>query len=84
MGKPATRCVALPPEYIGRVEGTWRTETSKYPEEKKTIVIPSVAASESGAAQTARVFLCGVVGLLTWELPNHLLTEWHGKASHRW
>ena len=28
------------------------TETSKYPEEEKTKVIPSVAASERGLAQT--------------------------------
>ena len=26
---------SLPAEHIGRVEGTWGTETSKYPEEKK-------------------------------------------------
>ena len=31
---------------------TRRTETSKYPEEKKTIVIPVVVASELGIAQT--------------------------------
>ena len=31
---------------------TRRTETSKYPEEEKTIVIPVVAASEMGIAQT--------------------------------
>ena len=31
---------------------TRRTETSKYPEEEKTIVIPVVAASELGIAQT--------------------------------
>ena len=31
---------------------TRRTETSKYPEEEKTIVIPLVAASELGIAQT--------------------------------
>ena len=31
---------------------TRRTETSKYPEEKKTIVIPLVVASERGIAQT--------------------------------
>ena len=31
------------------------TETSKYPEEEKTTVIPRVAASESGGAQTVRV-----------------------------
>lgn len=29
---------------------TGRTETSKYPEEKKSTEIPSVAASESGVA----------------------------------
>ena len=31
------------------------TETSKYPQEEKTTVIPRVAASESGGAQTAGV-----------------------------
>ena len=31
------------------------TETSQYPQEKKTTVIPRVAASESGVAQTAGV-----------------------------
>ncbi len=31
---------------------TRRTETSKYPEEEKTIVIPRVVASEIGLAQT--------------------------------
>ncbi len=31
---------------------TRRTETSKYPEEKKTIVIPLVVAIERGIAQT--------------------------------
>ena len=31
---------------------TRRTETSKYPQEKKSIEIPSVAASERGSAQT--------------------------------
>jgi hypothetical protein len=31
------------------------TETSKYPEEKKTIVIPQVVASERGVAQTVVV-----------------------------
>ena len=35
MGKPSASNVALlPPEYIGRVEGTRGTETSKYPEEE--------------------------------------------------
>jgi hypothetical protein len=36
---------------IGRKQ-TRRTETSKYPEDKKTIVIPLVVASERGTAQT--------------------------------
>ena len=34
------------------VEQTRGTETSKYPEEKKTKVIPLVVASERGLAQT--------------------------------
>ena len=33
---------------------TRRTETSKYPEEEKTIVIALVAASERALAQTIR------------------------------
>lgn len=38
---------------IGRRTGG--TETSKYPQEKKTTVIPRVAASERGLAQTQAV-----------------------------
>ena len=65
MGKPSCGNAQLPiTEYIGCRRHTRGTETSKYPEEKKTIVIPSVAASESGIAQTKT---CpGVVGRLTW------------------
>ena len=37
-------------EYIGVRKQTRRTETSKYPEEKKSTEIPLVAASERGAA----------------------------------
>ena len=40
----------LPAEHIGRVERTQGTETSKYLKEKKTTVIPQVAASERGPA----------------------------------
>ena len=47
-------------------EGTRGTETSKYPEEKKTTVIPLVAASERGEAQTVCACTCGVAGRLTW------------------
>ena len=39
-------------ECIGEYEPTRGTETSKYPQEKKETSIPSVAASESGTAQT--------------------------------
>ena len=40
---------------------TRRTETSKYPEEKKTKVIPLVVASERGLAQTSIV--AAILGL---------------------
>ena len=40
----------LPPEYIGRGELTQGSEPSQYLKEKKTTVIPSVAASERGTA----------------------------------
>ena len=41
-----------PPEYIGWLKTTRRTETSKYPEEKKSTEIALVAASERVRAQT--------------------------------
>ena len=40
---------------------TRRTETSKYPEEKKTKVIPLVVASERGLAQT--IVVTAIMGL---------------------
>ncbi len=49
MGKPTPQGV-LRPEHIGSVERTGRTETSKYPEEKKSTEIPKVVASEMGSA----------------------------------
>ena len=42
----------LPPECIGRVEGTWGSETSQYPQEEKATAIPLVVASETGRGQT--------------------------------
>ena len=42
-------------EYIGPWKQTRGTETSKYPEEEKTIVIPQVVASERGIVQTGVV-----------------------------
>ena len=38
------------PEYIGGLERTRGTETSKYPEERKSIETPLVVASERGPA----------------------------------
>ena len=43
-------CGYLFTEYIGLERRTWGTETSKYPEEKKSTEIPLVAASERGPA----------------------------------
>ena len=37
-------------EYIGPESETRRSETSQYPEEEKTTVIPQVVASERGTA----------------------------------
>ena len=37
-------------EYIVCEKGTWGTETSNYPEEKKVKTIPRVVASEIGRA----------------------------------
>ena len=53
MGKPGRgHALSPPPEYIGRRERTEGSEPSQYLEEEKTRVIPSVAASERGTAQT--------------------------------
>ena len=42
-------------ESIGLEEPTRGSEPSQYPEEEKASAIPSVAASESGSAQTLYV-----------------------------
>ena len=49
-GNPACISKSSCTEYIGAAKRTWRTETSKYPEEKKSTEIPLVAASERGLA----------------------------------
>ena len=49
MGEPTVGKPAVPPaEYIGRMEPTGGPETSKYPQERKVITTPLVAASERG------------------------------------
>ena len=52
-GETQRRCqVYLVPSVIPKGRRTRGTETSQYPEEKKSREIPSVAASERGGAQT--------------------------------
>ena len=49
MGEPNGSNVPLfPSEYIGWIKETRGSETSQYPKEEKTKVIPLVVASESG------------------------------------
>ena len=53
MGQPNSGNTELPySEFIAIVAGTWGTETSHYPEEKKSTESPLVAASETGWAKT--------------------------------
>ena len=54
---------------------TQGTETSQYLEERKSTETPSVAASESGRAQTG-VFASRGCGPLIWELQRH--RQWNG------
>ena len=51
-GNPAGRSLRPRPESIGPGGDTGGSETSQYPEEKKSNEIPPVAASERGLAQT--------------------------------
>ena len=56
MGKPNWSHVQLfLSEYIGQIKGTWGSETSQYPQEEKTKVIPLVVGSERGRGQTNTV-----------------------------
>ena len=47
--------LSSPSEFIARWKRTGGSEPSQYPQEEKTRVIPSVAASERGRAQTGQV-----------------------------
>ena len=49
------------------MKGTWRTETSHYPKEKKVKTIPKVVASEIGRAQTEGSNTFGVTDLIKQE-----------------
>jgi hypothetical protein len=67
IGQPGWDNQSAYTEYIGVMRPTGRTETSKYPQEKKSKEILLVAASERGIAQTNQACLVGVVGPLIWE-----------------
>jgi hypothetical protein len=58
-------------EHIGQVQGTRGTETSKYPEEEKTTVIPRVVVSERGRSLNRwRVKPAGVASSGLWDRPG--------------
>ena len=61
-------------------KGTRGTETSKYPKEKKTKVIPRVVASEIGVAQTEGG---DTLGVRSREEPRKDLAEVSGKIPRR-
>src|SRR4051812_33774961 len=51
MGKPSAVSTALPPaEYIGGQGASRGTDTSQYPEERKSTETPRVVASERGSS----------------------------------
>ena len=65
MGKPNQGHAWLPiAEYIGNLERTRGTETSKYPMEEKEISMLLVAASEKGTVQTKTVYMCADLAVL--------------------
>ena len=79
MGEPSSRNGLLSiTETIGYERATRGIETSKYPEEKKTKVIPKVVASEIGRGQTNP--WVGVEGLR--DVRVHL-EEMYGKTYRR-
>ena len=83
MGKPSQGYTWLSQtEFIGLERRTRGTETSQYPQEKKSKEIPLVVASERGRAQTEGLTTFGVVGPATVELPTHQIVERSGKAGH--
>lgn len=85
MGKPSHSDVWLPaPEYIGRVEGTWGSETSQYPQEEKT-TCDSVSSGERkrmrlnhGCVIAGGRCIRGVVGSVLSILP-----DWPTVRNHR-
>ena len=64
---------------IPQGRGTRGTETSKYPEEKKSNEMPTVAASEAGGVQTDQFRLVGVADRHNQAEPNR--TVWKGRRN---
>lgn len=63
--------MGLPTFGVPRGTVTRGIETSYYPQEKKTIVIPLVKAIEKGTGQTESLQeIVGRCGVWTWALPN--------------
>ena len=80
MGKPSGSNVPLSrTESIGAGSETRGSETSQYPQEKKSTEIPQVVASERGGGQTGGFILRGS----DWHHDQRYLEERHGKAGHR-
>jgi hypothetical protein len=69
-------------EYIGDVKTTQGSEPSQYLQEEKTRVIPLVAASERGTAQTIVLARWGCRARHT-ELQTNNLVERSGTIGHR-
>ena len=83
MGKPTlVNPEVSSAEYIGGAKATWGSEPSQYPQEEKAIVIPLVAASERGTAQTEVLALRGCRAHHT-ELQTNKLVEGSGTTRHR-
>ena len=69
-------------EYIGDEKTTQGSEPSQYLQEEKTTVIPLVAASERGTAQTIVLARWGCRARHT-ELQTNNLVERSGTIGHR-
>ena len=83
MGKPSlVNPEESSAEYIGGAKATWGSEPSQYPQEEKTIVIPLVAASERGTAQTIVLARWGCRARHT-ELQTYSVVERSGTIGHR-
>ncbi len=82
MGKPGWgNAWSSRAEYIGAWKPTRGTDTSKYPEERKSTETPLVAASERGIAQTdGKQFPSGLWDL---DVGPERVGERPGKAGHR-